>query len=310
MSTTDSSLLRLAVLGDTPLADDCRRTVRERVAGVIVVETGDATPADAVRQVEADAVIVATAVAARAGLIAAATARGLHVCCPLPVADDLPTLDGLIVRAAESGRTVFAPNLLRYWLPLARLHERRKAIGTPAALFAAHRLRRGPDVGDLFTDVALPLVDAALWVIEGVVERVQVMTERLYATDDGPADTAILLLTFAGGLTATLEVARSLPEGGPGEELLVEYLGLDAVLRAAPTNLTVEITGVGGTRAVDWLPSPTVTTVETFVAALRAGQGMPQSLIDARWSLAVLEKIRLAAVTGEMVRVGGGVVRR
>lgn len=306
--------LRLAVFGATPLADEFRRALRERVAGVERVAVdgdadGDSAALAALAAVEADAVVVAADTAARAGLVAVAVARGLHVCCPLPVAGDLPTLDGLIVRAAEAGVTVFAPNPLRHWLPLARLYERREAVGTPAALFAAHRTRRGPGMGDLFTDLALPLVDAALWVVGGVAERVQVMAERLYA-EDGPADTALLLLTFAGGLTATLDAARSLPDAAPqAEELLVEYMGLDAVLRAAPTNLTVDIHGAGGSRSVDWLPSPAVSIVETFVAALRAGQGVPQSLVDARWSLAVLEKVRLAAATGEMVRVGGGVRR-
>ncbi len=324
-STTETAPLRLAVFGHTALADDFRRALRERVAGVSLVEAGDAPPV-ALADVDADAVIVAAETAARAGLVAAAIGRGLPVCCPLPVAGDLPTLDGLIVRAAEAGVLAFAPNPLRHWLPLAHLHERRGAVGKPAALYMAHRTRRMAEAGDLFTDLALPLVDAALWIVGGVAERVQVMAGRLYGGDGGNgerdnggdgggddrlADTALVLLTFAGGLTATLDLSRSLPDAAPqAHELLVEYLGMDVVLRAAPANMAVEITGAGGTRAVDWLPSPAVSMAETFAAALRSGQGVPQSLVDARWSLAVLEKVRLAAATGEMVRVGGGVVRR
>ena len=316
MSITETTPLRLAVFGDTPLADDFRHALRERVAGVTLVATDDATPAALVGS-EADAVIVATTTAARAGFVAAAIERGVPVCCPLPVAGDLSTLDGLIVRAAEAGVLAFAPNPLRYWLPLTRLHERRGTVGKPAALYAAHRTKRIAEADDLFTDLVLPLVDATLWIVGGVAERVQVMAGRLYDDRTGDrddttalADTALLLLTFANGLTATLDVARSLPDAAPdAHELLVEYLGMDAVLRATPANMTVEITGTSGTRVVDWLPSPAVAMVETFVAAVRSGQGVPQSLVDARWSLAVLEKVRLAAASGAMVRVGGAVRR-
>ncbi len=76
-----------------------------------------------------------------------------------------------------------------------------------------------------------------------------------------------------------------------------------------PTNLAVTVTGGRGAQAEHFPPPPAVAVGEAFVAAIHGGQGAPQSLVDARWSLAVLEKVRLAAVTGEMVRVGGAVRR-
>ncbi len=69
------------------------------------------------------------------------------------------------------------------------------------------------------------------------------------------------------------------------------------------------MTGTMGTTRNDWLPSPATSIVETFVETIRTGASAPQSLLDARWTLPVLEKVRLAAATGEMVRVGGAMRR-
>ncbi len=89
----------------------------------------------------------------------------------------------------------------------------------------------------------------------------------------------------------------------------VELLGRDAVLRADPTNQAVTVTGAAGTAREDWLPHPAISIAQTFVETIRTGAVAPQSLLDARWVLPVLEKVRLAAATGEMVRVGGALRR-
>lgn len=322
----DTAPLRIGVVGDTPLARQFLAALDGRIPGARAValrSNGDDVDKDSGNAgtlvgSALDAVIVASPTAERAATVAAAIEQGVHLCCPLPVVADLSTLDALIVRAAQAGVIAFAPNLLRYMLPVTQLYEARRTVGKPAALFAAHRTRYSGDDGgsggdgDLFAELALPLVDLAMWIVGGEVERVQVMAERLFAPEHTPegADTALMLLRFAGGLTATLEAARSLPATAPhADELLVEYLGLDAVLRATPANLAVTVIGRAGVRADSLLAAPAQAVAEAFVAAIRGGQGTPQSLVDARWSLAVLEKIRLAAVTGEMVRVGGAVRR-
>jgi predicted dehydrogenase len=141
-----------------------------------------------------------------------------------------------------------------------------------------------------------------------------VMANRLFTGEvtDSPdsADAALIIMRFANGVVATLEVARSLPDDFPqSEEVAVELLGRDAVLRADPTNQVVTVTGRAGTTRADWLPSPVVSIAQTFVETIRTGAVAPQSLLDARWVLPVLEKVRLAAATGEMVRVGGALRR-
>jgi predicted dehydrogenase len=316
MSATDQPL-RVAVLGDGPLARPLLDALTYRTPGAQVVavaaEGSTPNPSAISRAMGAEAACIAAPVADRAGLIVAALEAGMHVCCPIPVAGDLSTLDSLILRATETDAIVYAPNPLRHWLPLATLHERRRNIGTPISLFAAHRTTRAI-TGDLFTDLALPLIDVALWLVEAEVERVQVMAERLFSdgTGEGPdgADAALILLRFANGVVATFEIARSLPDDFPqAEEISIELLGRDAVLRANPTNQAVTITGAGGTVREDWLPSPIISVVETFVETIRTGATAPQSLLDARWVLPILEKVRLAAATGEMVRVGGALRR-
>ncbi|GEM_PF-6425706 len=316
MSATDQPL-RVAVLGDGPLTRPMLDALTDRTPGAHVVavaaEGSTPNPSAITRAMGAEAVCIAAPVADRAGLIVTALEAGIPVCCPAPAAGDLSTLDSLILRAADAGVMVYAPNPLRHWLPLATMHERRRNIGTPLALFAAHRTTRAI-TGDLFTDLALPLIDVALWLVEAEVERVQVMAERLFShgPGDGPdsADAALILLRFANGVVATLEVARSLPDNFPqAEEVNVEFLGRDAVLRANPTNQAITVTSASGTMREDWLPHPAVSIIETFVETIRTGATAPQSLLDARWVLPVLEKVRLAATTGEMVRVGGALRR-
>ncbi len=66
-----------------------------------------------------------------------------------------------------------------------------------------------------------------MWVVGGEVERVQVMAERLFAPENAAdgADTALMLLRFASGLTATLEASPLIAGTAPhADELLVEYL--------------------------------------------------------------------------------------
>jgi predicted dehydrogenase len=315
--SANQELLRVAVIGDTPLAGAMLDELTNRTPGVEIVaiasEGSKPSPATLTRAMGAQAVCIAAPIEERAGHIVDALEAGFHVCCPAPVAGDLSTLDSLILRAADAGVTIYAPNPLRHWLPLTTLHARRKTVGAPVSLFAAHRTTRAAPA-DLFTDLALPLIDVALWLVEAEVERVQVMSGRLFTAGaaDSPegTDSALILMRFANGVVATLEVARSLPDDFPqADEISIEYCGRDAVLRANPTNQTVTVTGNMGVTRTDWMPSPAVSIVETFVETIRTGAVAPQSLVDARWVLPVLEKVRLAAATGEMVRVGGALRR-
>jgi predicted dehydrogenase len=316
--SANANPLRVGIIGDDALARAMLDALERRTPGVAVVavtnEGSVPNPSALLRAHGAAAVCIAGPSDGRATAIHDALEAGMHVCCPLPVAGDLPTLDSLILRATTARELVaYAPNPLRHWLPLRTLHERRKAVGTPISLFAVHRTKRSV-AGDLFTDLALPLIDLAMWIVESEVERVQVMAERLFTPGDaaGPegADSALITLRFANDIVATLEVARSLPDSFPQDvELTVEFMGRDAVLRAVPTNQAITVTGAHGDERIDWLPHPAISIVQEFVETIRAGISPPQSLLDARWVLPVLEKVRLAAATGEMARVGGAIRR-
>ncbi len=165
-----------------------------------------------------DALIVATATPHRASAHCGSGGGGHPRLLPGARRGDLSTLDSLILRSTETGAMVYAPNPLRHWLPLATLRERRKTVGAPISLFAAHRTKRDlPGLtGDLFTDLVLPLIDYAIWLVESEVERVQVMAERLFSGErtESPegADSALIIMRFANGVVATLEVG-TLPLG-------------------------------------------------------------------------------------------------
>jgi predicted dehydrogenase len=309
--------LRIGVIGDDAMARQMLDALEWRTPGVIVVavanEGSTPNPFALLRAQGATAVCIAGPASERAGAIQEALEAGMHVCCPLPVAGDLSTLDSLILRATAAPDLItYVPNPLRHWLPLRTLHERRKSAGAPISLFASYRTKRDRP-GDLFTDLALPMIDLAMWLVEGEVERVQVMAERLFTSGDAPpegADTALIILRFASGIVATLEIARSLPDSAAqGEELTLEFIGREAVLRATPNNQAITITGGRGTEREDWLPHPALGIIESFVETVRTGASPPQSLLDVRWVLPVLEKVRLGAATGEMVRVGGALRR-
>lgn len=205
-----------------------------RAAAVARRTDAEAAPGpDAVFTAGVDAVVVAAATAAHAGLLAKAARAGLPVFCEKPVAADLPgTLAALA--EVETAGTVLQMGFMRRFDAgylaaraavrdgrLGRLHTVRAMSSDPAPPPAAYL----PLSGGLYRDCVIHDADVIRWLTGREIAEV-------YATgsDAGPAmfreagdvDTAAALLTLDDGTLATATATRV---NGAGYDVRMELAG-------------------------------------------------------------------------------------
>ncbi|WP_137992448.1 Gfo/Idh/MocA family oxidoreductase [Streptomyces vilmorinianum] len=210
---------------------DMDATRAARVAGAIGATA--APDDDALFDHALDAVVIASATASHAELIARAAAAGLPAFCEKPIALDVPGTLGAL-RAAEAAGTELQLGFMRRFDAgyaaareavrtgrLGRLHTVRAATSDPAPPPAAYL----PLSGGLFRDCLVHDFDILRWVTGREVAEV-------YATgsDTGPAmfreagdlDTAAAVLTLDDGTLATATATRC---NGAGYDVRMELAG-------------------------------------------------------------------------------------
>lgn len=247
-----------------------------RAAAAAALTGAGAATVDELFTAAPDAVVIASATAAHAGLIARAARAGLPVFCEKPIALDLAgTLAAL--DEVESAGTVLQIGFMRRFDAgyaaarervraggLGRLHTVRAITSDPAPPPAAYL----PLSGGLYRDCLVHDFDALRWVTGREVTEV-------YATgsDAGPAmfreagdvATAAALLTLDDGTLATATATRC---NGAGYDVRMELAGdLDqlAVGLGERTPLTSAEPGAPGPAAEPW-PG----FLERFAPAYRA----------------------------------------
>ncbi|MEU9191705.1 Gfo/Idh/MocA family protein [Streptomyces hundungensis] len=217
---------------------EVHRLVVADADGTRAVEVAALTGATAMATVPeafagADAVVIASATSAHAGLIAAAARAGLPVFCEKPVALDVPgTLEAL--RAVEAAGTELQLGFMRRFDAgyrharellrsgrLGRLHTVRAVTSDPAPPPAAYL----PLSGGLYRDCLVHDFDIVRWVTGREVVEV-------YATgsDAGPAmfravgdiDTAAAVLTLDDDTLVTATATRC---NGAGYDVRLELAG-------------------------------------------------------------------------------------
>ncbi|MEU6052816.1 Gfo/Idh/MocA family oxidoreductase [Streptomyces xanthochromogenes] len=204
-----------------------------RAAEVAALTGATATATVAEALAGADAVVIASATAAHAGLIAAAARAGLPAFCEKPVALDVPgTLEAL--GAVEAAGTELQLGFMRRFDAgyrnarelvrsgrLGRLHTVRAVTSDPAPPPAAYL----PLSGGLYRDCLVHDFDIVRWVTGREVTEVYAM-----GSDAGPAmfraagdiDTAAVVLTLDDGTLATATAARC---NGAGYDVRLELAG-------------------------------------------------------------------------------------
>lgn len=251
---------------------------------------------------KSDAIVVACASRDEAAVrVRAALASGKPTIC-LTLPTDLAVLDELAALATQHGTMLSLPNELRYLPATIALREAvvRGDTGPIISVFAAWRTSRA--LADPLDVLGAALLDLLGWCLPGAIDRVQVLGGPLF----GPKRGAVALtLRGTDGLVRTVELAASLPVGYEQEdELLIEVLGEEAVLRAEPFNQAITIAGAGRRWRQEWSPETIGPILDAFVAAVRTGQEPPDSPAQLRPTLALLAELRAAAGDGAARVVG------
>lgn len=245
-----------------------------------------------------DAVIICSATQTHVPLIEAAAGAGKHIFCEKPVALELAAVDRAM-RAVEAAGVKAQVGFNRRFDPSFAELQRALAggaIGTPHLVRITSRDPAPPPIeyvrisGGLFYDMTIHDFDMARFIVGAEVESV-------FATgscrvdpaigEAGDIDTAVVVLTFAGGVVCTIDNCR---KADYGYDQRVEVLGADGMLQAdnrTPHGTSqADSSGVHGPRLLDFFleryEQAYLHELEAFVAAVRDDAKPPVCLDDGR----------------------------
>ena len=196
----------------------------DRAASVATAVGGTAAPSTEAALDVADAVVIAAATNAHAGLIRAAIGRGLPTFCEKPLADDLPETLSVAAAIAKVGAT-FQLGFQRRFDPAYREARRLVESGELGTIYAIRLAGHDPEPpheayipasGGLFRDFSIHDFDVIRWLTGSEVVSVYadggVLGFPVFAKY-GDVDTAVATLRLASGTLAVLTVARHDPLG-------------------------------------------------------------------------------------------------
>jgi myo-inositol 2-dehydrogenase/D-chiro-inositol 1-dehydrogenase len=218
---------RLGAVADVQLAA-ARELAAQHGVPVATADYGDLLADPTI-----DAVLIAAATDTHATIIAAAAAAGKHIFCEKPIALALPAIDAALAAVARAGVKLQIGFNRRFDANYRRVREAIVAgeIGRPEMLHIISRDPAPPPLtylttsGGLFLDMTIHDFDMARFLLGGEVTSVFATASAL--TDPrvaaaGDVDTAVTVLTFAGGAIATIENSR---RAVYGYDQRVEVLG-------------------------------------------------------------------------------------
>jgi myo-inositol 2-dehydrogenase / D-chiro-inositol 1-dehydrogenase len=229
----------------------------ERAAAVVPAAKVFHDPLDCLRNVDIDAVVVATADPTHYGIVDACIARGIHVLCEKPLTLSAQESLQLVKAERASGRRLVQVGYMRrYDSDYRHIHDtiRSGRIGQPILIRQRHHnplTFNNFQAQQLIASSAAHDIDLFRWLTG---EEISVVTCAAKSSDDGSTLTVLLTLTSESGILGVVEVGR-----GPG----MQYdIGLDLV--AGHGSLT--------------LGSPSLTT-SAVADGLAAGR-LPDSWIE------------------------------
>ncbi|WP_327288138.1 Gfo/Idh/MocA family protein [Streptomyces sp. NBC_01198] len=277
-----------------------------RAQQVAAAHGGRAMPVDQVFATRPDALVIASATAAHAGLIARAAQAGLPAFCEKPIAVDLAgtvaALDavdagGAVLQIGFQRRFDAAYAAARQAVAggrLGRLHTVRTVSSDPAPPPAGYV----PLSGGLYRDCLIHDFDILRWVTGRAVTEVYAAGANVGADfflAAGDVDTAAVLLTLEGGVLATATATRY---NAAGYDVRMELAGTQdqiAVGTGARTPLTsVEPGGAAPPRSpwagfLDRFGSAYRAEMDTFLRVARGAEANPCEGRDALRALLVAE---------------------
>ena len=208
----------------------------ERVASELDTDWS-ASPDDALRRPEIDAVAIAAPTPLHAELIERAAAAGKHVFCEKPLGMELKEAERAVNAAREAGVLLQVGFQRRFDADFVATKERLEsgAAGRIQLVRIAHRNRTPPHDGDLserlgsiYVDMTVHDFDTARWLVGDIAEVTAFEHTR----------NAITVLRFTGGALGIVDNSRF---AGYGFECSLEIVGSEGTLRIGnPTNRVAE----------------------------------------------------------------------
>lgn len=218
--------VRVAAVVDTYL--DKARTIAERFDVPVAVRSLEELP----KELEVDAVLVATPNDAHAAVVLEALERGMHVLCERPLGPTSEQTEQLIRAADRAGRQLMVALNQRYRLDV-RAIQQFVASGELGDVFLVRsvwltpvdrrpkrgwRLDPGSAGGGVLMDLGVQALDVALWLLGYPdVERVSAGVRSEAPVED----TAAAFLALAGGTMLQVEVSWELRDDRDRHSLLV-----------------------------------------------------------------------------------------
>jgi myo-inositol 2-dehydrogenase/D-chiro-inositol 1-dehydrogenase len=281
-------------------ADADRAVLVAREVGARAVGTPEALVEAGV-----DALVIATATPAHAGLVGLAAAAGLPVFCEKPVALEVDVLDDLLAEVDRAGTLVQVGFQRRFdaGYRAAREAVAAGAVGNLLVIRAATHDPAPPaegyiaSSGGVFRDLHIHDFDAVRYVTgEEIIEVYAdgAVRETTWFANHGDVDVAVAVLRLAGGALGILSGTRHDPLGydvrlevfGTADSVAV---GLDArsPIRSLQPGAPQPIRGAGYTNFIQRFASAYRDELSAFVDAVRGGGESPCTLEDARAALLV-----------------------
>lgn len=182
---------------------------------------------------EVDGVLVATPTPSHAEVVRRSLDAGVPTLCEKPIAGDLATMTAVIEHAERTG-TPLLVGFQRRFDPAIRELKRRIDGGELGDLYLVRAIGMDavppdpayvPTSGGIFRDLFIHDLDAVPWLVGRRVEQVHavgsVLVDRAFADCDD-VDTAVITLTFEGGVIAQLAGGR---RDGGGYDHRIEAIG-------------------------------------------------------------------------------------
>jgi myo-inositol 2-dehydrogenase/D-chiro-inositol 1-dehydrogenase len=270
----------------------------ERIGAPVAASADDLLESDAV-----DAVAICSSTDTHAALIVAAARAGKPIFCEKPVALNLAELDRALAAVAEAG-VPFAIGFNRRFDPAhqsVREAVASGAIGEPHLVRISSRDPAPPPLayirvsGGIFLDMTIHDFDMARYLTgDEVVEVYARGAVRVDPAieDAGDVDTAVVVLTHAGGCLSVIDNSR---RSAYGYDQRVEAFGsLGVAASENPPAHTGVVRTAAGSQAqtlpyffLDRYVPSYVREWEAFVGAVREGTDPPVGAADARAPLVI-----------------------
>jgi predicted dehydrogenase len=251
-----------------------------------------------------DGVVIAAPTGLHCELVELAAAAGKHVFCEKPLGFEVETARAAVAAATAAGVELQVGYQRRFdpgFAALKEAHEARE-LGTLNLLRCSHRDAYPPAaaLGDLFVDMAVHDLDAALW-LGGEVAEVFAVPRRAGDAEE-PVVAAAIALRFESGALGVVDVSR---DARYGFECSAELVGSRATARAGCGHRRGDVELLRDGRMSAWVSADHaerheaayVAELEHFGEVVTSGRAARPAGEDA---VAALELARMAARSAEL----------